>query len=140
MQATEKAREFILAELEPLDREAEELKLRLAEIEETKEPLFEALSALEKGGKKKAKNKRKDAKPSVKKEHVQPVCLALARDNPNITKSDLEELVEESLVNDKGFSRNGVKMQIRKCLGSDLFTISEDGKVTAASPETSAFV
>lgn len=131
MKVTDKTKEFILGQLKPLDQEATELKARLAELEAERTPLLEALKALELGTKKKPKRNRKPAFPSVTKEDVQPVCLALVKDNPNIERSDLESLAEEKLVKELGFSRNGLKMQIQKCLNSNLFVISKDDRVRA---------
>lgn len=131
MQQVRKAREFLLAQLEPLEREEAELQQRVAAVQAEKEPLVKAIKALE------AETKRRPAKPAVKKEDVQPVIVALAKDNPGIDKEALEGLVEEKLVVEQGFSRNGLKMQIRKCLGSELFQVEANGTVTVAEAGSS---
>lgn len=140
MQFTDKAREFILAQLEPIVQELSELNARTTELEAQKLRLEEALKPLEAQKKKpkasdhqKQLSAKKQRLPSVKKEDVRPVCLDFVKDNPNIERSVLEGLVEEKLVNEKGFGRNGLAMQIQKCLDSELFATSDTGRVSLAT-------
>jgi len=131
MNPVEECLEFALGKLEPLEREEAELRKQLDRVTAEKEPLVEIVQRL-KASKKKAKGGRKASKPSVKKEDVLAVCLDLVKQNPGIEKTALEGLAEEKLVDDKGFSRNGLTMQIGKCLNSERFSIAADGTIVIA--------
>jgi len=131
MNPVEECLEFALGKLEPLEREEAELKKQLDRVAAEKEPLAEIVERL-KASKKKTKGGRKASKPSVKKEDVRAACLDLVKDNPGIEKAALEGLVEQKLVVDQGFGRNGLTMQIGKCLNSELFSIAADDTVVIA--------
>ncbi len=133
MQAIEKARETVLAELNPLERKEAELQNQIDEVHQSIAPLKAALKELTPSRKNKLKATRKDAKPCAKKPDVQAVCLALVEDNPSITKEELEELAKHKLVEELGFSRNGLALQLNKYLSSDVFVVAADGAVAIAS-------
>ncbi len=133
MQAIDKAREAVLAELEPLEQKEAELQNQIDEVRESIAPLKAALKELTPNKKNKPKTTRKDAKPCAKKQDVQAVCLALVADNPSITKEELEGLAKHKLVEELGFSRNGLALQLNKHLSSDAFVVAADGAVAIAS-------
>ena len=137
MNLVENAREALLAQLDPIEREAAEIKERLDEINQAKAPLEAALKALEPSKKSKPKAARKASKPCARKADVRDVCLALVKENPAINQSELKELAKDKLASDLGFSLSGVSLRLRECLSSDMFSIGPDGTVsiTSATPD-----
>ena len=130
--AVDTAREAILAQLEPLQREYAEAKARLDAIEESKAQLEAALRALSPGKKPRSKAGRKASKPYARKSDVQAVCLSLVKDNPAIAKDELEELAKHTLAEEQGFSLSGVSLRLSECLASGAFNVGETGTVTLA--------
>ena len=92
-------RDAILRQLEPIRSRRAELKEEDTTLKEEEGRLERALVELDGGNQKKQKKraKPKDDKPSVKREDVQPVCVALVKDNPGITTQKLKTLAAEEL-------------------------------------------
>jgi len=130
------AHQTLISQIEPLEEGVLEVEQNLTKAKAAITQMKAAAKELTRPEKKKSKGSRKPALPSAKKEDVQPVCIALVRDNPLIEKEVLAALAEENLVEGQGFSRNGVKLQIGKCLKSSLFAIGTDGTVTTTAEKT----
>ena len=126
-------RDVILVELGPIRDRRAELQSEDAELAEKERRLQRALKELEGDKKKTSKARSKDSKPSVKREHIQPVCLALVKAKPGIARDELAKGAAEKLL-EQGFGRNGLTMQIGKCIDSELFVIDREGKVAVSSP------
>lgn len=134
-------REALVAQIVPLEAELAEVKAIAAAVEENLERMKSAVKELDGESQKKPKGKlkskghRKDSKPAVKREHIQPVCLALVEAKPGIARDELAAHAADKML-EKGFSRNGLTMQIGKCIDSELFVIDTEGKVVLSSPST----
>jgi len=131
------AHQTLISQIEPLEKEVVEVEQNLSKAKEAIAQMKAAAKELVCPEKKKPKSSRKPSLPSAKKEDVQPVCIALVKDNPLIEKDVLAALVEAKLVEEQGFSRNGVKLQIGKCLKSSFFVIGTDGTVSMRATEAS---
>jgi len=125
--AINQAREAIEQQLEPLLLELTALEKNLTELKQTEAQLKDALKALTKTGNTKS---RKVSKPYAKKATVMKACLAIAKDNSPILKSDLELLVKDKLGKDMGYSLSGVQLRLGECLASEQFEIGADGMVS----------
>lgn len=130
MNAIATAREAILSQLEPIERQADGLRHRLAELEAEKAPLEAALAALDESKKPKAKAGRKATKPCAKKPDVEAVCQSLLSDNGSLSRDDLEALAKGKLSGELGFSLSGFGLRFKQCLESGDFVVSEAGIVT----------
>ncbi|WP_153558155.1 hypothetical protein [Roseimaritima sediminicola] len=131
--AVEAARESLLSQLEPVEREAAALKERLAAIEQTRDQLEAAIKALTPDRKPKSRGSRKPSKPFAKKADVHAVCLALVEANAPIAKADLESLAKHKLSEDLDFSLSGVSLRLSECLRSEDFNISPEGLVSLSA-------
>jgi len=131
------AHQTLIGQIEPLEKDVLEVEENLSKAKAAITQMKAAAKELARPEKKKPKGSRKPSLPSAKKEDVRPVCIALVKDNPGIEKEVLAALAEEKLVEEQGFSRNGVKLQIDKCLKSSLFAIGSDGMVAMRAAEAS---
>ncbi|MEO1529637.1 MAG: hypothetical protein AAFX06_29810 [Planctomycetota bacterium] len=129
--------EMIDEQLEPLDREHEQLTERLRVIDEMRFSLREmrkqavpSKSAKTRGG--------KAQKPSPRKADVMEVLVGLVKDNQPIARQDLESLAKHTLKAERGFCLSGAALLIKKCLGTDSFTVSKDDRVSCPSENSTA--
>lgn len=127
MNAIATAREAILSQLEPIERQADGLRHRLAELEAEKAPLEAALAALDESKKPKG---RKAAKPCAKKPDVEAVCRSLLSEDGSLSRGDLEARAKKKLSGELGFSLSGFGLRFKQCLASNGFVVSEAGIVT----------
>ena len=138
--------EAALAELELVDRKAAEFKQEQKELNQRKADndskrkrlikvvkLFSPNKSAARSGKRPS---AKPVKPSVRKPDVEAVCLALVKDNPEISKQELKDLALHNLTNEQGFGRNGAALQIDKCLLSEQFVIAADDTVSLVGQQS----
>jgi len=146
MQAIDATREFILGQIKSIASRIPEAKKVVAEAQKEVEGLEADKARLEsslnelKPSKKKSKaggetNKAtKPKKRSVKQKDVREVCLAVVKENPAITKADLESFAKHKLEDDLGFDLKGFGLRFGEVLSSDTFSVAVDDTVSIASP------
>jgi len=132
MKAADAGFEALLGLIEPLARERNELKERLAEIEAEIAPLEAAAKQLKSKGKAKAKTKNKAGKRSVRKSDVHTVCLKLVEENPAITQSELKDRAKEKLAGDLGLDLKGFELRFKEAMATDEFDVTTGGAVSLA--------
>lgn len=130
--ATDRARQAILAELLPLQEQAAALREQLTRVESEQAPLEAALAALDEQSKGRTKSTTKGKKPCAKKADVEAVCQTLLIDNGSLSLDDLEALAKDKLSREQGFNLSGFGLRFKECLASDSFSVSADGVVTTA--------
>jgi hypothetical protein len=138
--ATDRARQAILAELLPLQEQATALRERLSLVESEQAPLAAALTVLEEQRKGQGKESAKGRKPCAKKADVEAVCYALIFDNRSLPQDDLEGLAKAKLSREQGFNLSGFGLRFKECLASAAFSVSASGIVTLAptTPSTTS--
>lgn len=130
MSSIDIARNAILAELEPLESTYAETRAKLELIERAKQQLEAALKALtpQKGSRSRAN--QGGPKPCACKADVHAVCHAFVKTNPLIFKDELAALAKDKLANELGFSLSGFGLRFAEVLGTDEFTIDDQGRIT----------
>ncbi|NOY42779.1 MAG: hypothetical protein GXP26_13215 [Planctomycetes bacterium] len=145
MQTIDETRKFILGQIKSIasripaaKKVVAEAQKEVDELEADKSRLESSLAEL-KPGKKKSKagdeaNKAtKPKKTSVKQKDVREVCLAVVKENPAISKVDLENFAKHKLEDDLGFDLKGFGLRFGEVLSSDIFAVAPDETVSIAA-------
>jgi hypothetical protein len=109
MDALEASRDYLASQIGPCLAEKEKLLARIAAIEAEIGPIEAALAAL-------TKTKQVNAAKSLKKKDVHAAVALIAKENPGVTRLELEELAKDKLKEELGFGLRGFTHLFNKCL------------------------